>query len=51
MRRRSGGPLSGGDPIYSVTDAGQDALVGRKPPNDRGNAHLTAAQEVEDEQG
>lgn len=33
MRRRSGGPLSGGDPIYSVTDAGQDALVGRKTPN------------------
>ncbi|HSC06799.1 MAG TPA: hypothetical protein VLD59_08230 [Steroidobacteraceae bacterium] len=30
MRRRSGGPLSGGDPIYSVTDAGQDVLVGRK---------------------
>lgn len=30
MKKRSGGPLSGGDPIYSVTDAGQDALVGRK---------------------
>ena len=34
MTKRSGGPLSGGDPVYRVTDAGQDALVGRpKPPN------------------
>lgn len=31
MTKRSGGPLSGGDPVYRVTDAGQDALVGRKP--------------------
>jgi hypothetical protein len=35
MTKRSGGPLSGGDPVYRVTDAGQDALVGRpKTPND-----------------
>ena len=34
MTKRSAGPLSGGDPVYRVTDAGQDALVGRpKPPN------------------
>ena len=34
MAKRSGGPLSGGDPVYRVTDAGQDALVGRpKTPN------------------
>lgn len=33
MSRRSGGPLSGGDPIYRVTDAGMDALVGRKIPS------------------
>ena len=34
MTKRSGGPLSGGDPVYRVTDAGQDALVGRpKTPN------------------
>jgi len=33
MTKRSGGPLSGGDPVYCVTDAGQDALVGRKTPN------------------
>ena len=33
MKKRSGGPLSGGDPVYSVTDAGQDVLVGRKTPN------------------
>jgi hypothetical protein len=26
MRRREGNPLSGGDPIYSVTDAGRAAL-------------------------
>ena len=30
MTKRSGGPLSGGDPVYRVTDAGQDALVGRQ---------------------
>ena len=30
MRRREGNPLSGGDPIYSVTDAGRAA---RKTPN------------------
>ena len=30
MRRRPGGPMSGGDPVYSVTDAGMDALVGRR---------------------
>ena len=35
MTKRSGGPLSGGDPAYRVTDAGQDALVGRKTPNDK----------------
>ena len=29
MTKRSGGPLSGGDPVYRVTDAGQDVLVGR----------------------
>ncbi len=29
MTKRSGGPLSGGDPVYRVTDAGQDLLVGR----------------------
>ncbi len=29
MMKRNGGPLSGGDPVYRVTDAGQDALVGR----------------------
>ena len=35
MTKRSGGPLSGGDPVYRVTDAGMDALlVGRKTPND-----------------
>jgi hypothetical protein len=34
MTKRSAGPLSGGDPVYRVTDAGQDALVGRpKTPN------------------
>ena len=33
MTKRSGGPLSGGDPVYRVTDAGQDVLVGRKTPN------------------
>ena len=33
MAKRSGGPLSGGDPVYRVTDAGMDALVGRKTPN------------------
>lgn len=33
MSKRSSGPLSGGDLIYRVTDAGQDALVGRKTPN------------------
>jgi hypothetical protein len=37
MTKRSGGPLSGGDPVYRVTDAGQDLLVGRKTPNVRGN--------------
>lgn len=26
MRKRSGGPLSGGDPVYSVTDAGVEAV-------------------------
>lgn len=41
MTKRSGGPLSGGDPVYRVTDAGQDALVGRKTPNVR--AKPTAA--------
>ena len=35
MSKRGGGPLSGGDPVYRVTDAGQDALVGRKTPNAR----------------
>lgn len=30
MTKRSGGPLSGGDPVYRVTDAGQDALVNRE---------------------
>ena len=29
MTKRSAGPLSGGDPVYRVTDAGQDVLVGR----------------------
>lgn len=29
MRKRSGGPLSGGDPVYSATEAGEAALVGR----------------------
>ena len=29
MTKRSGGPMSGGDPVYRVTDAGQDVLVGR----------------------
>ncbi len=38
MTKRSGGPLSGGDPVYRVTDAGQDLLVGRKTPNVEGNA-------------
>ena len=33
MTKRSGGPLSGGDPVYRVTDAGQDLLGGRKTPN------------------
>jgi len=33
MTKRSGGPLSGGDPVYRVTDAGQDLMVGRKTPN------------------
>jgi len=33
MTKRSGGPLSCGDPVYRVTDAGQDVLVGRKTPN------------------
>jgi hypothetical protein len=33
MTKRSGGPLSGGDPVYRATDAGQDVLVGRKTPN------------------
>ena len=37
MTKRSGGPLSGGDPVYRVTDAGMDALVGRKTPNVRAN--------------
>lgn len=27
MTKRSGGHLSGGDPVYRVTDAGQDALL------------------------
>lgn len=30
MKRRDGNPLSGGDPIYSVTEAGRVAL---KPPS------------------
>ena len=30
MTKRSGGPLSGGYTVYCVTDAGQDALVGRQ---------------------
>jgi hypothetical protein len=43
MTKRSGGPLSGGDPVYRVTDAGQDALVGRpKTPNARANLTDTA---------
>jgi len=37
MKKRSGGPLSGGDPVYSVTDAGESALVGR--PLCRGEKH------------
>ena len=49
MTKRSAGPLSGGDPVYRVTDAGQDALVGRpKTPNVRAKAATTAAQEYED---
>lgn len=49
MTKRSGGPLSGGDPVYRVTDAGQDALVGRpKPPNVRAKRGQTAAQEYGD---
>ncbi len=32
MAKRSGGPLSGGEPVYRVTDAGQDALLGRVDP-------------------
>ena len=39
MRRREGNPLSGGDQIYSVTDAGRAAL---KTPNDE--AHRGARQ-------
>jgi hypothetical protein len=30
MTKRGGGPLSGGDPVYRVTDAGEEVLVGRK---------------------
>ena len=30
MRQRSCGPMFGGARVYSVTEAGQDALVGRK---------------------
>ncbi len=44
MTKRSGGPLSGGDPVYRVTDAGQDLLVGRKTPNARVQAGTTAPQ-------
>ena len=33
MTKRSGGPLSGGDPVYRVTDAGEALLIGRKTPN------------------
>lgn len=33
MTKRSGGPLSGGDPVYRATDAGEAVLVGRKTPN------------------
>jgi hypothetical protein len=44
MTKRSGGPLSGGDPVYRVTDAGQDALVGRKTRNVGGN-RLAPTQE------
>ena len=39
MRRREGNPLSGGDPIYSVTDAGRAALKTH-------NAALTGAEGV-----
>lgn len=39
MTKRSGGPLSGGDPVYRVTDAGQDAVVGRKTPNVEATGH------------
>lgn len=36
MRKRGGGPLSGGDPVYNVTDAGQDALIGRSAEKQEG---------------
>lgn len=29
MTKRSGGPLSGGDPVYRVTQAGEEVVVGR----------------------
>ena len=44
MTKRSGGPLSGGDPVYRVTDAGQDALVGRPKTPNVGNEGRPAAQ-------
>ena len=47
MTKRSGGPLSGGDPVYRVTDAGQDLMVGRKTPNVRAERPQTAAPQPE----
>lgn len=50
MTKRSAGPLSGGDPVYRVTDAGQDALVGRpKTPSVRGNLPATRGRKGNDE--
>lgn len=46
MAKRSGGPLSGGDPVYRVTDAGRDLLVGRKTPNVAGNRRAEGTSEL-----
>ena len=37
MKRREGNPLSGGDPIYSVTEAGRAALATPQEPSRPGD--------------
>jgi hypothetical protein len=44
MRRYEGNPLTGGEPMYAVTDEGK-TLARSKPPNAQAQAAPTAAQD------